>query len=87
MNELATLLTRIQPATNAPQPDGALYCSEPRIYPPGSPEAAGLRDVWGVPVGGKRPDRRGQSPSDNPAVNLDAAIKRRARARAQREAV
>jgi hypothetical protein len=40
MNELATLLTRVRAAANDTLPDGAAYCSEPRVYPPGHPAAA-----------------------------------------------
>jgi hypothetical protein len=82
----AALLHRVQSAANDPQPDGAAWCSEPRIYPPGSPEAAGLRDVWGVPPGGRRPDRRNERRSDDVAVNLTAAMVKRARARVRQEA-
>jgi hypothetical protein len=76
----AALLHRIQSAANDPMPDGAAYGGNLVIHPPDSPAAAALRAVWDVPPGGKQPDRRGQSPSDNPAVNLDATIARRARA-------
>jgi hypothetical protein len=79
MNELSTLLTRVRDAANDPQPDGAAWCSKERIYPPGYPKAAKLRERWGVPVGGKRPNRQGERRSDEPAVNLDATIARRAR--------
>jgi hypothetical protein len=52
--DTTTLLHRIRAAANDPPPDAPRWCSEPRFYPPGCPEAAGLRAVWGVPVGGRR---------------------------------
>jgi hypothetical protein len=70
MNELATLLTRVAAAANDPPPDGAAFCSEPRVYPPGHPAAEGLRAVWGVPPGGRRVIRNGQPKSNDVNANL-----------------